>query len=175
MTQEEFNGCMEKIRTGDKEGLRRIYEEYLSYIYTIIYGIVTSKENAEDITSEFFIKLWELGDHYRPRTNGHKAYLATVARNMALDYLRKYKREVLTEEIPEEEDIHSKVEEEVLSDMGLKEALSSLKEAERTVVSMKILSQMTFQEIADSLSIPLGTVTWRYKNALEKLKRYGYE
>ena len=94
---------------------------------------------------------------------------------MALDFLRKNKREILTEEIPEEEDRHSKVEEEVISDVGLQEALNSLKESERLVVSMKILSDMTFQEIADELHAPLGTVTWRYKNALEKLKRYGYE
>ena len=67
------------------------------------------------------------------------------------------------------------VEEEVIADVGLKEALASLKENERLVVSMKILSDMTFQEIADALGAPLGTVTWRYKNALEKLRRYGYE
>ena len=175
MTQEEFNKCMERIKSGDKDGLKDIYIAYLSYIYTIIYGVVTSKENAEDLTSEFFIKLWDIADSYIPQEKGHKAYLATVARNMALDFLRKNKRELLTEEIPETEDMNSSVEAEVISDIGLKEALASLKEAERTVVSMKILSGMTFQEIADALNQPLGTVTWRYKNALEKLRRYGYE
>ena len=78
-------------------------------------------------------------------------------------------------EMPEEADPKSAVEEVVISDVGLKDALLKLKESERTVVSMKILSDMTFQEIADALSVPLGTVTWRYKNALEKLRRYGYE
>ena len=175
MTQEEFNECMEKMKSGDKDGLRRIYEAYLSYIYTIVYGIVNNRENAEDLTSEFFIKLWDISDHYVAQQNGHKAYLATVARNLTLDFLRKNKREVLTEEIPETEDLHSSTEEEVISDMGLKEARASLKESERQVVSMKILSEMTFQEIADALQTPLGTVTWRYKNALEKLRRYGYE
>lgn len=175
MTQEEFNGCMERMKCGDKDGLHDIYVAYLSYIYTIVYGIVCSRENAEDLTSEFFIKLWEIADGYHPQDKGHKAYLATVARNMALDFLRKNRREVLSEELPEEADPGSNVEAEVISDVGLKEALASLKESERTVVSMKILSDMTFQEIADALSEPLGTVTWRYRNALEKLRRYGYE
>ena len=102
VTQEEFNGCMERIKAGDKDGLKDIYVAYLSYIYTIIYGVVTSKENAEDLTSEFFIKLWDIADTYKPQDKGHKAYLATVARNMALDFLRKNKREVLAEEMPEE-------------------------------------------------------------------------
>lgn len=174
MTQKDFNDCMAQIASGNKDGLRVIYEEYLSYIYTIVYGVVTSRENAEDITSEFFIKLWDIADQYKATESGHKAYLATVARNMALDFLRRNKREVLTEEMPENEDPKSFAE-EVISDMSLKAALNSLKESERTVVSMKILSDMTFQEIADALNAPLGTVTWRYKNALEKLKRYGYE
>ena len=175
VTQEEFNGCMASMKAGDKDGLRKVYEDYLSYIYTIIYGVVQTKENAEDLTSEFFIKLWDIADTYKPQDKGHKAYLATVARNMALDFLRKNKREVLTEEIPETADPTSAVETEVISDVSLKEALASLKESERQVVSMKVLSDMTFQEIADALGEPLGTVTWRYKNALEKLRRYGYE
>ena len=91
VTQEEFNECMARIKSGDKEGLKYIYTAYLSYIYTIVYGIVNSKENAEDITSEFFIKLWDIADQYKAAENGHKAYLATVARNMALDFLRKNK------------------------------------------------------------------------------------
>ena len=66
-------------------------------------------------------------------------------------------------------------EEEVIQDMSLKEALDKLKPAEREVVSMKILSEMTFQEISNALQIPMGTVTWRYQAAIKKLKRCGYE
>ena len=59
--------------------------------------------------------------------------------------------------------------------MTVTEALATLSEKERTVVSMKILSDMTFNEISEALQIPMGTVTWRYQEAIKKLRRLGYE
>jgi len=38
-----------------------------------------------------------------------------------------------------------------------------------------VLGDMTFKEISDVLKIPMGTITWRYQNAMKKLRRYGYE
>ena len=52
--------------------------------------------------------------------------------------------------------------------------LSVLKPAERQIIDMKILSEMTFQEISDTLGIPMGTVTWRYQEAIKKIRRCGY-
>lgn len=97
MTEAEFERCMKRICQGDRMGLKDIYVEYLPYIYRVIYGIVGNKENAEDITSDFFVKLWSFAPKYRPG-NGHKGYLATIARNMAVDYLRKCRREIPMEE-----------------------------------------------------------------------------
>ena len=54
------------------------------------------------------------------------------------------------------------VEQEVIADLNLRQALELLKPNEREVVNLKIMGDMTFQEIADILKIPLGTVTWRY-------------
>ena len=43
------------------------------------------------------------------------------------------------------------------------------------VVDMKVLGEMSFREISETLHIPMGTVTWRYQNAIKKLRRCGYE
>ncbi len=97
MTEAEFEGCMKRICQGDQMGLKDIYVEYLPYIYRVVYGIVGNKETAEDITSDFFVKLWSFAPKYRPG-NGHKGYLATIARNMAVDHLRRCRREVPMED-----------------------------------------------------------------------------
>ena len=49
-----------------------------------------------------------------------------------------------------------------------------LSEDQQMVVNMKVLAQMTFAEISQSLNVPMGTVTWRYREAIKKLRRYGY-
>ena len=175
--EKQFHACMKKIKAGDKSALHEIYEKYIGYIYSVVFQVVLNREDAEDITSEFFIKLWKLADTYRSG-NGHKAWMATIARNMAIDLLRKNKREVLTEDFVDsisENASPDDVEGEVLADMGLKEALDTLKPGEREIVNMKIMGELTFQEIADILKQPMGTVTWRYQNAIKKLRRCGYE
>lgn len=182
MTDVAFEAAMYLIRQGDKRGLQEIYEAYIGLIYSIVKDVVQSRESAEDITSDFFIKLWDKADNYKSGM-GHKTWMTTIARNMAIDYLRKYRKEEANELLDEiepealsgqEHQSDSPVEQEVLADMTVQEALSQLKENERQIMNMKILGDMTFQEIASSLSVPIGTVTWRYQNAVKKLRRCGY-
>lgn len=177
MTQNEFENCVNRIKSGDKNGLREIYDEYLGYVYSIIFGIVNQRENAEDITQEFFVKIYTMAPTMEFR-DSHKSFLATIAKNMAIDFVRKNNRMSLVDDFIEEgiEPVASdKVEEEVVGDMTVTEALDTLPEKEKVIVGMKILSDMTFQEISDALGVPLGTVTWRYQEALKKLRRLGYE
>ena len=177
MEEKQFNACMERMKSGDKDALHEIYEAYCGYIYSIVLSTVSNREDAEDVTSEFFMKLWRLVDTYRGG-NGHRAWMAAIVRNMAVDLMRKTKREILTEDFVDTmtgtaSDVC--VETKVLSDMSLRQALDMLKPNEREVVNLKIMGELTFQEIADILKIPLGTVTWRYQNAIKKLRRCGYE
>ncbi len=190
MTNQQFDAAVARMVGGDKSGLKEIYEAYISYVYRIIYEVLRSRENAEDVTSEFFIKLWDKAESYQPG-NGHKAFLAVMARNMAIDFLRKYRKEELTAMMqdigtePEEEhltgrqiysgQIEQPTEAEVIADLSLQAALDTLKEAERQIISMKVLGDLTFKEIAEIMGIPMGTVTWRYQNAIKKLRRCGYE
>lgn len=182
MNDEQFEACIQSILNKDKSGLKLIYDAYLPYIYRIVLGIVNQKEDAEDITSDFFIKLWQNAASYK-KGSGHKGYIATIARNMAIDYLRKHKKEQLEsfsvsedeEATTTEYDSGVNVEEEVIADVSLNEALDKLKEPARIIIDMKILSDMTFKEISEVLKIPIGTVTWRYQEAIKKLRRYGYD
>lgn len=189
MNEHQFEDAVARMVRGDKTTLKEIYEAYVGYIYRIVYEILQSRENAEDVTSDFFIRLWEKAGQFKPG-NGHRGYLAVMARNMAIDYLRKYRREELTALL---QDIESEAEEEkgtgrfpaqskdggveetVVGEMSVDQALATLKPGERQIVSLKVLGGLTFREIAKTLGIPMGTVTWKYQNAIKKLRRCGYE
>lgn len=190
MNEHQFEEAVARMVRGDKSGLKEIYENYVGYIYRIIFEVLQSKENAEDVTSDFFIRLWDKAAQFKPG-NGHKGYLAVMARNMAIDFLRKHKKEELTAlmqdlgaDAEEEQrqgvkifskDTVSSVEQEVVETMTIKQALDTLKPSERQIVSLKILGELTFKEIAQCMEIPMGTVTWKYQNAIKKLRRCGYE
>ena len=202
MTEERFERCIQQMNEGNQEGLREVYEEYVSYIYGIVLQRIGNKENAEDITSEFFIKLWEKSAMYKPGS-GHRGWMATIARNMVIDFVRKHKREELTAHFSglEEEEMErdgysekqkavimeqskeasggyfrvSEVENQVIHNSMLQEALDSLNEKEREVIHMKVMGDMTLKEIAAVLGVPMGTVAWRYREAVNKMKRCGFE
>ncbi len=172
VTEAGFEKCIRAMNRGDRNGLKEVYEEYVSYIYGIVRALLHNKEEAEDITSDFFIRLWEKSDTYKPG-GGHKGWMATIARNMAVDYIRKHKREEFSETVSEQESDEN-VEHQVLADISINEALSMLKESERKVVHLKIMGELTFKEIAEILDQPMGTVTWHYNQAIKKLRRCGY-
>ncbi|MCX4352593.1 MAG: RNA polymerase sigma factor [Lachnospiraceae bacterium] len=190
MNEQQFENAVARMVQGDKTGLKEIYLNYVGYIYRIIYEVLQNKENAEDVTSEFFIRLWDKAEQFKPG-NGHKGYLAVIARNMAVDFLRKHKKEELSallQDLGQEgeednkgsiiklaEDKTNQVEEQVIGSMTISQALELLKPSERQIISLKVLGEMTFKEIAAAMEIPMGTVTWKYQNAIKKLRRCGYE
>jgi len=175
MTNVEFEASIKLIQDNDKSGLEKIYKEYITVIYSVVLSIVKNKENAEDITSEFFIKLWDKAKFYN-FSHKHKSWLITIAHNMAVDFIRKNKGEVLVDEIFEEGYIHeNSFENHVHHKIIFENALSKLKDTERQVVNMRILGDLTFKEISHILNKPLGTIAWQYKNAINKLRRYEYE
>ena len=99
------------------------------------------------------------------------AWLITIARNLAIDYLRKRKKESLTAEIPDYLQAgESSCEERLCQKLGLEQALMTLKEEERQIVNLKIMGELTFREIASVLKKPQGTVAWYYRTAIRKLK-----
>lgn len=169
MNDQQFEQNIRLILKNDQGGLKNIYEAYCPMIFSAVSSILKSREDAEDITSEFFIRLWDIADTYRPG-NGHRAWLITIARNMALDCLRKKNRETPAGEIPDYQPEGVSAEDQVCRRLSLEQALMTLKQEERQIVNLKIMGELTFREIAGILKKPPGTVAWRYRTAMKKLK-----
>ena len=176
MTDKDFDLQISRIVSGDRQGLKSVYDEYGKMIYSVAFGILRSKENAEDVTSEFFIRLWTTAAAQYSAGNGHRCWLSSIARNMALDYLRKNSHEQLVSEDEDgtERDIPDSSpppDEAVTQKLALAHALESLDPTERSIISLKFEADLTFKEIARVMKKPMGTVTWKYRSAIEKLRR----
>lgn len=170
MKEEQFYQNIGRICRNDREGLREIYEDYCPMIYSVIAEIVQNREDAEDVTSDFFIRLWEAAGSYRPG-KGHRAWMITIAHNMAIDYLRRKQREIpADDELKELHGEQASCEERICDKLSIKQAMDTLRREERQVVNLKIMGELTFREIAGILKKPQGTVAWYYQRAIKKLK-----
>lgn len=182
MTDKEFQSAINKLLKGDKSGLASIYEAYIKLIYIVVYNIVGSKEDAEDITSDFFIKLIRVADTFK-MGSPHKTWLVTIAKNMALDYVRKRSRIVLTIDNTNNtfdngntpyqlEDVsNGSIEDTVVMSNDIAKAMDTLTPKEKEIIDLKLIGQFKFREIAEITEQPIGTVTWTYNQGIKKLRK----
>lgn len=173
MTDAQFDAAISRIVRGEKDGLKSIYDAYAKQLYQVIVGVVKNVQDAEDLTADVFMKLWETAAQYKPGS-GHKRYITVMARNLAVDFLRKNGR--LSFELDDEESgtvaaDPQDVQKDVESGIGFAQALDLLSQKQRQIVDMHIGMQLTLQEISEALEIPMGTVAWNYRAAIEKLKK----
>ena len=190
MDEQAFSGCMQRMAAGDRDALREVYEAYLKLIFSVCINQLKNKEAAEDVASEFFIRLFQSAGSFRD--NGHhKAWIITIAKNMCIDYMRKNGREMAVLDEPDDEDrtrevsmesagaapmFHSSdgpgMAEETLNRLTLEKAMELLSPKEKEVIDLKLTAGFTFKEISELLGMPQGTVSWHYNEAIKKLRRY---
>lgn len=91
MNEQQFENAVARMVQGDKTGLKEIYLNYAGYIYRIIYEVLQNKENAEDVTSEFFIRLWDKAEQFKPG-NGHKAIWLLLPETWRLIFYESIKK-----------------------------------------------------------------------------------
>lgn len=166
-----------------KKEFEIIYDENIQKVFRFVYLKVSSKDDAEDITSKVFTKLWDSlkgGEEIKnPRAFAYK-----IARNMVIDYYRKNREKDSSEsfakskKIPLEEvvvlDKEMRADERALFESQIEEvtkALKSINEDYQNVIIWYYLDELTVQEIAVLLDKPEASVRVLVHRALAALKK----
>lgn len=144
------------------------YKEYYSLIYGIVFSILKNKENTEDVVQEIFMKIYNLDKTKLPE-KGTLSWIYTVSKNETFNYLRRKKQEVNIDDIYELQEESSEIE-EIIDIHTYNKIISGLTEKEKEIVSLKILSNLTFKKIGQMLQMPTATVQWKYYKAVNSLK-----
>ena len=168
--KEKLEAAMLELKKGDSDALATIYDLTYKGVFTFVLPIVKNYQVAEDIMHDTFIAVYEKCDSYVEGTNVRN-WILTIAKNLAFNEFNKQKR---VQSFDYDQD---QVTPEGLYALDssldtpiIKLANEILDEDEFKIVIMYAVGDYKHREIADMLGIPLGTVTWKYKNALEKLR-----
>ncbi|MCU7851848.1 MAG: sigma-70 family RNA polymerase sigma factor [Candidatus Thiodiazotropha sp. (ex Monitilora ramsayi)] len=161
----------------DQKAFARLYQMTSANLYGVVLRILNREAWAEDCLQEAFVKIWNNADRYRPYLAAPMTWMMTIARNQALDQLRRRRREVMESDghaFREEVD-HDPLPLENLtqSDEGirLKTCLDQLKEKQRQMIAMAYFKGLTHDELANQTDTPLGTVKTWIRRGLEQLRR----
>lgn len=168
MNSEEITDIFKEIKK-DNKGLEDLYRIYHKKVYGIAFSIVKNKEDAEDIMQVVFAKIQELDKTKLPSAKG-MTWLYTLTKNETLNYLKKKKGEVSLDTIYEIENKNNEIDKKI-DHIEFNRLISKLNEKEQEIISLKILSDFSFQEISELLNEPIGTVKWRYYKSLRSIRR----
>lgn len=159
------------VASGDKAAFSELYDLTRTAVYGLALSYMKSAHDAQDITQDTFVRVWESAGQYKP-TGSAKSWILTICRNLCLMELRKSGRTKLLDDeewdaIPEDASGLSFEEKDLLGS-----ALKLLDETERRIVILHAASGLKHREIAKQLDIPLPTVLSKYARAIKKLKKH---
>ncbi len=181
-TSSDDGGLIAQYRAGDNEAFERLVANHLEAVYSFVARYVGSGSEAEDIVQDVFIKVWKHLGRFDTQRN-FRTWIFTIAKNTALDWLKK-KKAITFSELTSKDETGQAFEEtltdldeptppelfdQALDEKALSAGLAALPADYRAVVLLRLDSQLTFREIAETLNKPLNTVKSHYRRAVSIL------
>jgi RNA polymerase sigma-70 factor (ECF subfamily) len=167
-----------RLKKRDQEAFAEIYDLFVEPLYRFIYFKVGNKSEAEDLTSEVFLKAWSSAQESgQLAVKTLPAFLYRIARNTVVDYYRRKKQNLSLDETVEtseeplsREDLAADFDLAVDREALLK-ALDQLKDEYREIIVMRYIEDLSTSEIASILEKNKGAVRVSQHRALEALKK----
>ncbi len=160
------------IRSGDTNAMTLLYDRYSSIVYAVALRVLGDTGAAEDVLQEVFLQLWRNPGAFDSSRGNLGQWLAVIARNRAIDGLRKRRPET------DIADVVVSVELDIAGDAEraramekVRGALGTMPAAQRSALEMAYFEGLTHIEIAAKTGEPLGTIKTRIRTGLLALRK----
>ena len=168
-----------QLRRGDPSALAALLARYQNRLYRYLLRMARQPATAEDLFQQTWLRVAQNIRQFDPRRN-FEAWLFRLARNLAIDHLRRYRPESLDDPLPSGD---SRGEQLPAPDPGafqalvagerarrVATALDALPAIHREVLTLRFEEEMKLEEIAEVMDTPLSTVKSRLRRALDSLR-----
>lgn len=153
--------------------LEKLYDEHASALFAFLLNFTRDEDDTRDVLQEVFVKLARQPESLRAARD-ERAFLIRLSHNAAIDLMRRRSTRAKNHEQFGEEGISpfagTTDPDEAAFREELSAALGELPPDQRAVVHLKLWEGLTFEQIADTLEIPLNTAASRYRYGLDKLR-----
>lgn len=148
-----------------------LYREYHDKVFGYLINHIGNKEEAEDITSEVFLKACRAFEGFDPDKASASTWIYTIMRNTLTDHFRKVKvSDELSEELPSSESIEDNyISKEELGKLA--DALRALTAEQQEIIVLHYYDDFSLTEIADKLHISYGMIKVKHKAALNAMRK----
>lgn len=178
MSRAEFKGVwndpdlLSAIRSGNTDAMAMLYDRYSSIVYAVALRVLSDTAAAEDVMQEVFMRLWRSPETFDSSRGSLGPWLAVIARNRAIDVLRKRHPETDIEDVvvSVEPDMAGEAERARAMEK-VRGALGAMPPAQRSALEMAYFEGLTHTEIAAKTGEPLGTIKTRIRAGLVALRK----
>lgn len=162
----------ELLRQQNTSAIAYLYDAYGSALYGVVLRIVHTKEIAEQVLQDTFLKVWHKGASFDASKGRLYTWLLNIARNTAIDATRNshFHNRKNTDTI---DNLMHTLDGECLNPdtVGLREIVKKLDEKYMVLIDLIYFNQYTHIEAAEEMGLPLGTVKTRVRHALLELRK----
>ena len=164
MNEINLRDLFSRVHNGDQEAFGHVYQQLSQPVYTICWRITQSKETAEDITHDVFVKLYSTPPDNSVRNI--RAWIFQMAHNMSIDALRRNARSTRQEQNHYSTDAFERLHVR----MDLETAFTKLSSEEREILALHLNGQLNFKEIARIVNLSMPAAYRKYRKALKKIQ-----
>ncbi len=160
------------IRSGNQDAMATLYDRYSSIVYAVSLRVLQDTGAAEDVLQDIFMRLWRNPGAFDASRGNMAAWLAVIARNRAIDALRKRHPQDNIENVvvSVQPDLASDAERARAMEK-IRGALQAMPSPQRSVLELAYFEGLTHSEIAEKTGEPLGTVKTRIRAGLISLRK----
>jgi RNA polymerase sigma-70 factor, ECF subfamily len=145
---------MLEVRGGSRKAFEELFARYKEPIFGFFWRRFTAHEVAEDLTQETFLAVLRSANRYEPRSSVRSYLFAIAFRLMLAERRRRGRLDAAEERAPAKESAMDEC-------LWLRQALDKLEESEREILMLREYEQLSYDEIADLLRVPVNTVRSR--------------
>jgi RNA polymerase sigma-70 factor (ECF subfamily) len=175
MKHEALEAIVERCRTGDERAWEELVDATADDIFRMAISFTRHRGEAEDLTQEVFLKLWQ-NLHRYTTDSSFRAWAFRVARNLFVDAYRRSRDQrratwvdpEFLEQLPGGEDPHTRAVRRQRLEMA-KSALERLPEELAQLILLRDFADWSYEELAEELELPLGTIKSRLNRARREL------
>jgi len=172
---ERVRPLVERAQKGDRDALEELYLIYFDRIYSYLHMSVGNRHDAEDLTTQTFLKMLESIGKFRFQAAPFSAWLFRIGHNLAMDHFRAARRWQPEEDVPEPQGSEeASAEEEALQSIGRKsmlELIENLSQEQKQVLTLKFVFNLPNGEVATILGKTEGAVKSLQHRALASLQK----
>lgn len=170
------------IKKRDEHALSVFYDRKSGFVYSLVYSMLGDKSDAEEVTEEVFLKIWQKAESFDNTRGNAQAWLTIMTRRLAIDKTRSKQYKMRSREASLESadaggklgEGHGEGERKIVMAAEankISKALGQLDESYREVIQLSYYEGLSHSKIAERLDSPLGTVKTRIREAVIQLRR----